>query len=135
MQIRVYDCWLHEQDIRDSLSKPGHESGVAPEIVFDELTLALGYIVGKKAGAPEGSAVTFEITGGVSRIVHVAVIGRAAVVDTLDTPPTVTLRLDSGLYARLAGGRINPEASIDKVEISGDTDLGRRLVLALPFTI
>src|SRR5690625_833027 len=24
MRIRVYDCWLHEQDIRDAIGEPGH---------------------------------------------------------------------------------------------------------------
>jgi hypothetical protein len=27
MQIRVFDCWLHEQDIRDAVGRPGHETG------------------------------------------------------------------------------------------------------------
>jgi len=26
MQIRVFDCWLHEQDIRDAVGRPGHET-------------------------------------------------------------------------------------------------------------
>ena len=52
MQIRVYDCWLHEQDIRDSVGSPGNNSGAPANVAMDELSTALGFIVGKKAGAP-----------------------------------------------------------------------------------
>ena len=54
MQIRVFDCWLHEQDIRDAVGQPGHESGLAVEVVLDEMATALGFVVGKKAGATAG---------------------------------------------------------------------------------
>ena len=27
MEIRVFDCWLHEQDIRSAVGRPGHEDG------------------------------------------------------------------------------------------------------------
>ena len=135
MQIRVYDCWLHEQDIRDSFKEPGNDSGPQAEITVDEIALALGFIVGKKAGAPEGSAVTFDLTGGVTRTIHVAVEGRATVVDRLQSPADVTLQMNSGLFVRLAGGRVDPAASIDQVTLSGDEDLGVRVVTALPFTI
>ena len=43
MQIRVFDCWLHEQDIRDAVGRPGHETGLAVEVVLDEMATALGF--------------------------------------------------------------------------------------------
>jgi uncharacterized protein (TIGR03083 family) len=135
MQIRVFDCWIHEQDIRDSVGVPGNDSGEPAEVSMNELSLALGFIVGKKAGAPEGSSVTFEVTGGVRRTFHVKVAGRAALVDHLDAPASVTLRLTSGELFRLAAGRVDPGESVDKVTMEGDTELGRRVVLALPFTM
>ncbi len=135
MQIRVYDCWLHEQDIRDTLGTPGNGSGPQAEITVDEITLALGFIVGKKAGAPSGTAVTIELTGEVGRTIHVAVDKRASVVDRLESPANVTLSLASGLFVRLAGGRVEPSTVIDQVKWTGDRDLGMRVVSAVPFTI
>jgi len=135
MQIRVYDCWLHEQDIRDSLGRPGNDSGPEAATAVEEIALALGFIVGKKAGAPQGSAVTFEITGGVTRRIHVAVAERAAVVDRLEAPADVTLHVASGLFVRIAGGRVDPAASVEQIVMDGDQDLGRRVIAALPFTI
>jgi uncharacterized protein (TIGR03083 family) len=135
MQIRIFDCWVHEQDVRDAVGRAGHESGPVAEQAVDEIVRALGYIVGKKAGAPEGSRVTFELTGPVERSVHVAVDGRARVVDHLDAPATAVVALESGLFTRLACGRVDPATVLDDVALSGDTGLGRQVVANLAFTI
>lgn len=139
MQIRVFDCWVHEQDIRDALRRPGHESGPVAEQSIDEIVRAAGFIVGKKAGAPAGSAVRFELTGPVSRRVDVDVADRARVVDALEGDPTVVISLSSHAYARLSCGRVPPEEVLDGglggVTFEGDAELGRRVVENLAFTI
>src|SRR5262249_31949539 len=134
MQIRVFDCWVHEQDVRDAIARPGHEGGAVAEQSVDEIVRALGFIVGKRAAAPEGSSVTFQLTGPVVRTIHVAVDGRAAVVDSLPGAPTATIELGSGLFTRLACGRVDPAEKLAEVHLAGDTDLGRRVVTSLPFT-
>ena len=50
---------------------------------------ALGFIVGKQASAPDGSAVTIELIGPVYRTVHVAVEGRgrSGHSSSIDLPP------------------------------------------------
>jgi len=141
MQIRVFDCWVHEQDIRDAVGRPGHEDGPVAEQAVDEIVRALGYLVGKKAGAPDGSAVTIELAGPVTRSLHVAVDGRARLVDTLDRPATAVVSLGSLTFTRLACGRVDPAevlggtAGAGQVQLSGDADLGRRVVTNLAFTI
>ena len=134
MQIRVFDCWVHQQDIRDGVGRPGHESGPVAEQSVDEIVRALGFIVGKKAGAPADASVRFVLTGPVSRTIDVAVVdGRARVVDTLDGPPTVTFEMESPVFTRLACGRLAPSAA--SFSMSGDEDLGRRVIDSLAFTI
>ncbi|HEV7722986.1 MAG TPA: maleylpyruvate isomerase family mycothiol-dependent enzyme, partial [Iamia sp.] len=54
MRIRVFDCWMHEQDIRDAVGRPGHLDGAPVELVLDEMATAMGFVVGKRAGAPDG---------------------------------------------------------------------------------
>ncbi len=135
MQIRVFDCWVHEQDVRDAIARPGHDDGAVVEQSVDEIVRALGFIVGKKAAAPEGSSVTFELTGPVVRTVHVAVEGRATVVDRLPGVATATVALGSHLFTRLACGRVDPAEKLAEVRLAGDADLGRRVVTSLPFTI
>jgi uncharacterized protein (TIGR03083 family) len=135
MQIRLFDCWLHEQDIRDAVGRPGHDVGPCAEGSIEEVVRALGFLVGKRAGAPPGSRVTIELTGGVERSLHVAVDERAAVVDTLDGPATVVLRMPSDLFIRLAGGRVDPAEHLDEIAIDGDAELGRRVATTLAYTI
>ncbi len=135
MEIRVFDCWLHEQDIRSAVGRPGHEDGRCAEVSVDEVVRALGFIVGKQASAPDGSAVTIELIGPVYRTVHVAVEGRAAVVTKLDRPATATLHLPSTVFVRLAGGRADALPGLDTIRLDGDLDLGRRVAQNLGFTI
>ena len=146
MQIRVFDCWVHEQDVRDAVGRPGHEDGAVAEQSTDEIVRALGFVLGKRVGLGEGQSVVFELTGPVERTVSVAVVeGRAKVVPELPDGPssaTATLTLSSPAFARLACGRIDPAAvlageapRIGGVAIGGDAELGRRVVSNLGFTI
>jgi uncharacterized protein (TIGR03083 family) len=140
MQIRVFDCWVHEQDVRDAVGRPGHETGPAADQAMDEMVRALGYIVGKKAAAAEGSSVRFELTEPMPRVVAVAVTdGRARVVEQLGGPPTALLRLSSTAFSRLACGRVDPEAVLSErafggVAMDGDAGLAERVVRNLSFT-
>jgi uncharacterized protein (TIGR03083 family) len=135
MRIRIFDTWMHEQDIRDAVGRPGHEAGPAVDQVLDELTGALGFVVGKRAGAPEGASVTFELTGDSRRTIHVAVTDRARVVDSLDGPATVTLRLPVGVLTRLAGGRVPLDEVRDRIEVEGDDALAEAVLGNLNYTI
>ena len=139
MQIRVFDCWVHEQDVRDAIERPGHESGPAAEQALDEIVRAAGFVVGKKAGAPSGSGVRFQLTGPLERRIDVDVADRARVVDALAGEPAVTLSLSSTAYTRLSCGRIGPSevagGALGGVRIDGDEPLGRRIVENLAFTI
>jgi uncharacterized protein (TIGR03083 family) len=135
MQIRVFDCWMHEQDIRVALDRPGHETGPAAEESLAEIIRALGYIVGKRGRAPDGSSITITLTGPIHRVLHVVVDGRARVVDSLDGPPTAGVALSSSLFLRLAGGRLDPHAALDCIELTGDQELATRIATNLAFTI
>lgn len=137
MQIRVFDCWLHDQDIRAATGHPGHDSGPAAEQSVDEVARALGFLVGKRAQAPDGSHNRIALTGPLTRTIDVTVDGRARVVDPLSGEPTVTVRTDAVTLARLAGGRISGEAAVARGQVTfdGDRSLGERLVTNLAFTM
>ncbi len=136
MAIRVFDFWVHEQDIRVPLGLPGHEAGPAAEMGIDEIHRSLPYIVGKKIGLPDGKSITIEIDGGVQRVMHVAVTGRAGLVDSLESPDVV-LRADSTAFALLACGRIDPQGPIDdgRISWSGDATFGEAAARRLAFTM
>ena len=137
MQIRVFDCWLHEQDIRDAVGQPGHESGLAVEVVLDEMATALGFVVGKKAGAATGQSVTFALTdgGSIVRELHVEVGERATVVPELSGPATVTLTMPIGVMTRRCAGRVGADELLDQVVIDGDLALASRILQNQSYTI
>jgi uncharacterized protein (TIGR03083 family) len=140
MQIRVFDCWVHEQDIRSAVGRPGHQDGQVAEQAVDEVVRALGYIVGKKAAAGPGSSALISLTGPVKRDIDVAVVdGRAQVVAGIDGSPTATLALSSTAFTRLACGRVAAPSVLGGayggVTLGGDATFAERIVSSLPFTI
>jgi len=135
MQIRIFDCWMHEQDIRHAVGIRGNEDGPIAEQALAEVLVALGYIVGKRGRAPDGASVVIKLTGPIRRDLHVVVDGRAKVVDRIDGEPTASLALLSSLFMRLAGGREDPQAALDRIELGGDTALARQIATNLAYTI
>jgi uncharacterized protein (TIGR03083 family) len=132
MRIRIMDIWMHEQDIREAVGRPGHLDGPCAELALDEMTSALGFVVGKRAGAPDGSSVTFDLQGPAARQVHVAVHGRAALVDSLPGPADVVLAMPALTFTRLAGGRSTDTSG---VAIAGDEALGQQVLTNLGYMI
>jgi uncharacterized protein (TIGR03083 family) len=136
MRVRIFDCWMHEQDIRDALSTPPSDSqlSTAPaSVALDELTTSMGFVVGKLGGAPDGARVLIDLTGPLARRIRVAVDGRAAVVDDFgDAEPTTVIRLDGLQFTKLCGGRASAGA---EVTYAGDVAVGERVVAKLAFVI
>jgi SCP-2 sterol transfer family len=140
MAIRVFDCWYHDQDIREALDRPGYLDGPVADLSLGRIPpKGLPYVVGKKAAAPPGSTVVFEVAGSPPLVAAVRVPpeGRAVVVDSAPTDPTVTLAMDRRTFSRLAGGRWNGDRArrAGGLRIDGDRDLGNRIVDNMAFTI
>jgi uncharacterized protein (TIGR03083 family) len=139
MRVRIFDCWMHEHDIRDAIGVPASASelvGSAGDLALDEMAASMGFVVGKLGGAPDGSRVSFELTGPLGRTINVAVEGRAKVVDDFgDDDPTSTIQLDGLLFTRLAGGRVPLAAHADEIRYGGDEAVGRRIVEHLNYVI
>jgi uncharacterized protein (TIGR03083 family) len=136
MVVRVFDCWMHEQDIRRATGREGHLAGPCADAALDHFTSALGFVVGKKAGAPQGSSVVFDITGPTERTYAVVVDGRATVVDPAPATPTTRLTVPLPSFVALGGGRWTAAEATDAggIEIAGDVELGQRVLANLGFT-
>jgi uncharacterized protein (TIGR03083 family) len=132
MRIRVMDLWTHEQDIREAVARPGHLEGLAPATALDEVSAALGYVVGKKAAAPAGSTVRIELTGPLTRRIDIEVSERARVIGALVGEPTTTLTVPGDHFMRLVAGR---GADPGKVAVEGDAALGAAVVDNLAYMI
>jgi uncharacterized protein (TIGR03083 family) len=139
MRIRVFDCWMHEQDIRMAIGRPSSDAeleGSASRLSLDEVAATLGFVVGKLAKAPDGSRIQFDLTGPLARSIRVNVDGRAQVVqDFGGLEPTATVRVDALQFTRLAGGRPMCPARAQDVELGGERDAAARIVERLNFVI
>jgi uncharacterized protein (TIGR03083 family) len=140
MEIRLFDCWYHDQDIREALDRPGFLDGPVADLSVGRIPAkALGYVVGKKAGAPPNTTVVFEIADASPILAAIAVPpeGRAVLLDAPPDAATVRIVMDRRTFTRLAGGRWSGEHARARgtVRIDGDTDLGNRVVDNLAFTI
>jgi uncharacterized protein (TIGR03083 family) len=137
MDIRLYDCWMHEQDCRRALGLAGNQDSAAADHAMWRHELAAGFVVGKKAKAPDGSSVVFDLSGPLARTVAVVVDGRAQVVDEAPADPTVRIGMDTETYWCLGGGRWDPAAVLasGNITIEGDRELGERVVQSMNFMI
>lgn len=137
MVIRAFDCWTHEQDIREAVKQSVEFVGPLAELAMAKLFGGMAYVVGKKAGAPQGSSVVFSVSGPAGFNRAIGVDGRAGPLDHVPAEPTVSLRMDDRTFVRLACGRfpvggVPPEGD---VIVGGDDELGRAIVANMGFTI
>jgi len=136
MRIRHFDCFMHEHDMRFAVGLPARTDAADQASCLDEAATGLGYIVGRRAGLPDGSRVAIELSGVAARTFRIVVAGRATVVDEFDAPATVGLELPVPLFLRLTGGRDDGSTGPGgEILLSGDRDLAGRLAEHLAFTI
>lgn len=131
---RPLDVWMHEQDIRRAVGRPGGLDSPAAAHTVRVFARGLGYVVGKRVGAPAGTSVVLDVTGPhpVHAAVRVGEDGRAVPLAEDPAEPTVTLRTDLESYVVLCGGR-RPATDVD-VTVEGDAELGLRVLAAMAVT-
>ena len=137
MTARVFDSWVHEQDVRRALDRPGGGGNAASAISLGRIQDAMPFVVGKKAGCAEGTAVRFDVSGpgADARVFTVAVEGGRARPVSDDVMPTVTLSLSSIDFTRLGCGRATA-AQVEEaggIGLDGDEQVGRSVLGAMNF--
>jgi uncharacterized protein (TIGR03083 family) len=132
MEMRVFDTWVHEQDMRRAVGIPGHLEGPIPAFCFEYISESLLVVVGKRAKPPEGSAVAFEIAGRPARRVVVAIRDAWAHRDDGASPDT-TLGMEFQTYMCLMTGRWDPHDAVASgaVVLEGDRAVGERVVASM----
>ncbi|MFD6589705.1 maleylpyruvate isomerase family mycothiol-dependent enzyme [Streptomyces anulatus] len=130
LNLRAFDVWVHEQDLRATLGQPGNLDSPGALITRDMLLAGLPKVVAKKAGAPANSAVVFDVHGPVEflRTVRVDAEGRGSVDGAPSLGPAVTLSLDWETYVRLACGRVRHTAVADRIKVEGDQELATAIL-------
>ncbi|MHB9860496.1 maleylpyruvate isomerase family mycothiol-dependent enzyme [Streptomyces sp. YIM S03343] len=125
MRNRAFDVWVHEQDLRAALGRPGNLDSPGAHVARDVLLGAMPRVVAHDADAPRSSAIVFDVSGPVEflRTIRVDIQGRGTLETAPALGPAATLTMDWETFVRLACGRVTPEAVADRVKTEGEPEL------------
>ena len=142
LNVRLFDCFSHEQDIRRALARPGNLGSEPAHRALQRGVRGLPRAVGRAArGMPDGTWVEVAVDGadGSPWLVTVA-DGRGALLAPADGAPDgapdAALGMDLETFLLLVWGRVAPEIAEDggRLRLRGDLDLGRRVAAGLNLT-
>lgn len=129
---RPFDVWMHDQDVRRAIGRPGGYDCPAAQHVLAVLGRGLPMVVGKRVAPAPGTVVRVSLPGtGLGWTVVVGEDGRAAATDDR-TAPTTTVELEAEDFVVLAGGRRGPATT--RPVVKGDEDVARHLLESLTVT-
>jgi uncharacterized protein (TIGR03083 family) len=132
LRNRPLDVWMHEQDIRRAVDRPGGMESAAARHTAEYLAESLGFVLAKRVGAEPGTTALLELEGSEP---FAFAVNEARRGERLETPPadtTVTLRMDREAFIRLAGGRSRPEPGT--YAVGGDAELADRIIGSMATT-
>jgi uncharacterized protein (TIGR03083 family) len=132
LRNRPLDVWMHEQDVRRATGRPGNLDSSAAQHTTDYLLESMPYVLAKRLGAAPGTTAVVVVEGSEPVVAVVDDEGRGRLSPERPADPTVTLETDRETFVLLAGGRRDPGPGA--VRISGDADLGRRMLDTLAVT-
>ncbi|MET9731884.1 maleylpyruvate isomerase family mycothiol-dependent enzyme [Streptomyces sp. NPDC006458] len=130
MRGHAFEMWVHEQDLRTALGRPGNLDSPGAHIARDLLLDLLPAVVATRANAPRSSAVVFDVHGPVEflRTIRVDIQGRGTLETAPALGPAAAFTLDWETYVRLACGRVTPESAADRVKAEGDPELTKAIL-------
>lgn len=133
LRNRVIDVWVHDQDIRRAVNRPGGMDAPAAQVTATTFSYALPLVLAKRVGAEPGTSARWIVDDPVPFDFRVTVgdDGRARFTDE-PGDVDVTLRMTTEDFTILGAGRRDP-AELD-VEVSGDTALGERILRHMAVT-
>jgi uncharacterized protein (TIGR03083 family) len=131
LRNRPIDVWMHEQDVRRAVGRPGNMDSAPAKHTAEYLAESLGYVLGKKVGAPTGTSLVLEMAGSEPFAFQIDENGRGQRVAP-PAEPTATLHMDRESFIRLSGGRCDAEPG--RVTMAGDRHLGAQVLASLATT-
>jgi len=132
LRNRPLDVWMHEQDVRRAVGRPGGLDSPAAQHTTDYLLEGMGLVLAKRAGAPAGSTLVVEVDGSSPVAFAVSDSGRGTPLPEAPEDPTVRLTMGRETFVVLAGGRRPPTGQA--LMIAGDQELALRILSGMAIT-
>ena len=132
LRNRPLDVWMHEQDVRRAVDRPGGLDTAPAQHTTDYLLEGMGMVLARRAAAPPGSTLVVEVEGSAPVAFGISDSGRGGPLPEIPPDPTVRLAMDRETFVLLAGGRRTP-AEVS-VAVSGDADLAARILGGMALT-
>jgi uncharacterized protein (TIGR03083 family) len=134
LRNRAIDMWVHSQDIRRAVGRPGGYDLAGAYVTIASFSRGLPYVLGKKVAPPSGTVVVWDIDGThpTKHPVAMTESGRAVALQDLPDDVDVRLGMDTETFVILAAGRRDPDEVT--VRIDGDRELAARVLRAMVLT-
>jgi uncharacterized protein (TIGR03083 family) len=132
LNLRIFDAWAHEQDIRAAINTPGGLDSQGAQISYAYAIRGLERALGK-AELPTHAKISIVTTGPGARTNSFTIgeEGSVTVTDSTDASDA-TLTMTSENWVSLVCGR--EDRRLDEVEISGNQKLGEKALDHLVIT-
>lgn len=134
LRNRCIDVWVHEQDIRRAVGRPGGLDSVGAQVTTTAFKMAMPFVIGKKVRPSPGTTIGWHVTGQVPFDLAVAVgeDGRAKPAEIAPDDLDVLISMSSEHFTILSAGRRTADR-LD-VRVTGDVDLGGSVLASMPVT-
>ena len=132
LRNRPLDVWMHEQDVRRAVGRPGGMDSPAAVHSADYLAESLGFVLAKRVGAEPGTTVVLEVEGHEPKAFEVTEERRGRPRAPVPADPPGRGAPAPGSVIVLAGGRRTPEEGA--VVVTGDAALGQQVLDTLAVT-
>lgn len=134
MQMRIFDCYVHEQDIRRAIGQPGNLDGFLARHALRSAASVIARVLGERVELPDGAGLVFDVTGPTSE--RWGYIAQGAGLHPLpEAPysPSLELSLNLETFLRLVCGRMEPQVCLaeHRVSVQGDPVLGQEVLTHL----
>lgn len=136
LRVRAFDSWVHEQDIRAVVGRPGHAESPGAQATAAHLLRGLPGLWADKAGAQPGETLELRVTGPIAftACVGVSADGVGEVRAARDGVPTVALDMPWESYVGLATGRGTRSAWLERVSHTGSDERAHAVLDAFCIT-
>ncbi len=134
LATRLFDIWVHEQDIRRAVNQPGNYDGPAMLHARDRMLDSLPWVAAKRAKLPDGSVIGIALYGSAQLLRTIRVVdGRGEVVQAADYRPAAAVTMHEETFLLATTGRKDPAELLEqgKFSLRGDTELAKPMALAL----